>query len=90
MNALGLAPFCASRWIQTRARNCRPRRRATIAAANDVDWPALSRRVLEGTFGLRQNPLTTQIEPHDGLAELFELTNWKVWIILLMSDVKLD
>ncbi|MBV9660278.1 MAG: adenylosuccinate lyase [Acidimicrobiales bacterium] len=35
-----------------------------------VDWPDLSRRFVEG-FGLAWNPLTTQIESHDALAEVF-------------------
>ncbi len=37
----------------------------------DVDWPALSCRVVEG-LGLAWVPLTTQIEPHDCLAELLD------------------
>ena len=58
---------------------------AHLAAYPDVDWPALSRRVLETTFGLRQNPLTTQIEPHDGMAELFDaLARWNT--VLLDHD----
>jgi adenylosuccinate lyase len=43
---------------------------AHIAAYPEVDWPALSRRFVEG-FGLAWNPLTTQIESHDALAEVF-------------------
>ncbi|MDE2854500.1 MAG: adenylosuccinate lyase [Chloroflexota bacterium] len=39
------------------------------AAYPDVDWPAFARRFVEG-LGLTYNPLTTQIEPHDYLAEL--------------------
>jgi adenylosuccinate lyase len=34
-----------------------------------VDWPGFARGFVEG-FGLAYNPLTTQIEPHDFLAEL--------------------
>lgn len=34
-----------------------------------VDWPDFARRFVEG-LGLSYNPLTTQIEPHDFLAEL--------------------
>ena len=37
----------------------------------DVDWPALARRFIEEELGLEFNPYTTQIEPHDWLAELF-------------------
>jgi adenylosuccinate lyase len=36
----------------------------------EVDWIRLSRRFVEG-FGLTWNPLTTQIESHDALAEVF-------------------
>jgi adenylosuccinate lyase len=37
----------------------------------EVDWPALSRRVVTG-LGLDFSAYTTQIEPHDGLATLFD------------------
>ena len=43
---------------------------AHVAAYPDVDWIAVSRRFVEG-FGLAWNPLTTQIESHDALAEVF-------------------
>jgi adenylosuccinate lyase len=43
---------------------------AHTVAYPDVDWIALSRRFVEG-LGLAWNPLTTQIEPHDALAEVF-------------------
>jgi adenylosuccinate lyase len=43
---------------------------AHTAAYPDVDWVSLSRRFVE-SFGLTWNPLTTQIEPHDTLAEVF-------------------
>jgi adenylosuccinate lyase len=42
---------------------------AHVAAYPQVDWPALSKRFVEG-LGLVWNPYTTQIEPHDGIAEL--------------------
>ena len=38
----------------------------------DVDWEAFSRRVVEDDLGLRFNPYTIQIEPHDWMAELFD------------------
>jgi adenylosuccinate lyase len=44
---------------------------AHVTAYPDVDWPALARRFVEG-FGLELNAYTTQIEPHDGPAELFD------------------
>jgi adenylosuccinate lyase len=42
---------------------------AHLAAYPDVDWPTLSRNVVE-SFGIQNQPLTTQIEPHDCIAEL--------------------
>ena len=44
---------------------------AHLAAYPEVDWEALSRRVVE-SFGFEFNPHTTQIEPHDAMAELFD------------------
>ena len=42
---------------------------AHVAAYPNVDWQAVSRRFV-GSLGLARNPLTTQIEPHDWIAEL--------------------
>ena len=44
---------------------------AHLAAYPDVDWESLARRFVEG-LGLEFNPYTTQIEPHDAIAELFD------------------
>ncbi|MBK8740717.1 MAG: adenylosuccinate lyase [Betaproteobacteria bacterium] len=44
---------------------------AHLAAYPEVDWEALARRLVE-SFGLAFNPHTTQIEPHDAMAELFD------------------
>jgi adenylosuccinate lyase len=44
---------------------------AHVAAAPGVDWPALARRFVT-SLGVEYNPLTTQIEPHDALAEAFD------------------
>ena len=41
---------------------------AHYAACPEVDWPDFSRRFLAG-LGLKQNPVTTQIEPYDWVAE---------------------
>ncbi len=41
---------------------------AHTAAFPDVDWPAFSRAFVE-SLGLTYNPLTTQIESHDAMAE---------------------
>ncbi len=45
---------------------------AHLAAYPDHDWPAFSRWVVEDRLGLVFNPYTTQIEPHDTMAELFD------------------
>ncbi len=42
---------------------------AHLIAAPEVDWPSLARDVIED-LGLVWNPYTTQIEPHDYMAEL--------------------
>jgi adenylosuccinate lyase len=44
---------------------------AHVAAYPDVDWERLAARVVRG-LGLEFNPYTTQIEPHDCIAELFD------------------
>jgi len=41
---------------------------AHFAAAPNIDWPAVSRSFIE-SLGLQSNPYTTQIEPHDWIAE---------------------
>jgi adenylosuccinate lyase len=41
---------------------------AHMVAYPAIDWPALSRRFVE-SLGLACNPYTTQIEPHDWIAE---------------------
>ena len=45
---------------------------AHLAAYPDFDWEAFARRVIEERLGLKFNPYTIQIEPHDALAELFD------------------
>ena len=62
---------------------------AHLSAGPEVDWEAFSRGVVERALGLPFNAYTTQIEPHDGMAELFDamarcntiLTDWArdVW-----------
>src|SRR5882672_4834514 len=44
---------------------------AHLAAYPGFDWPRFSRRFVE-RLGLEFNPYTTQIEPHDWIAELFD------------------
>ncbi len=45
---------------------------AHLAAYPDHDWEAFARSVVEVRLGLVFNPYTIQIEPHDGMAELFD------------------
>ncbi len=44
---------------------------AHYSAYPDIDWPAHSQAFVE-SLGLAFNPYTTQIEPHDYMAELFD------------------
>ena len=44
---------------------------AHVAADDSQDWPAISREFVTG-LGIDWNPLTTQIEPHDWQAELYQ------------------
>jgi adenylosuccinate lyase len=61
---------------------------AHLSAYPEVDWEALTKRVIEGCFGLQQNVLTTQIESHDGIAELFDaLARWNTILIDLDRDI---
>ncbi|MEI7899171.1 MAG: adenylosuccinate lyase [bacterium] len=61
---------------------------AHLSAYPGVDWESLARSVIEERFGLRQNVLTTQIEPHDGIAELFDaLTRWNTVLLNLDRDI---
>ncbi|AYC33108.1 adenylosuccinate lyase [Pseudomonas cavernae] len=45
---------------------------AHLSAYPQVDWEANARQFIEGDLGLAWNPYTTQIEPHDYIAELFD------------------
>ncbi|MGA6097683.1 adenylosuccinate lyase [Stutzerimonas marianensis] len=45
---------------------------AHLSAYPDVDWEANARAFIEEDLGLAWNPYTTQIEPHDYIAELFD------------------
>jgi len=46
---------------------------AHLVAYPEVDWEAHTRRFVE-SLGLAWNPMTTQIEPHDWIAEFFHAT----------------
>ena len=54
---------------------------AHVAAYPGVDWPAVSNAFVAG-LGLDPNPLTTQIEPHDCIAELFHAIMRFNWVLL--------
>ena len=45
---------------------------AHLSAYPDVDWNTFSKNVIENRLGLKHNPYTIQIEPHDYMAELFD------------------
>ena len=45
---------------------------AHFSAYPDIDWEANAKEFIEGDLGLTFNPYTTQIEPHDYIAELFD------------------
>ena len=60
---------------------------AHLSAYPDVDWERLARGVIE-SLGLRQNRLTTQIESHDGIAELFDaIQRWNSILLDFDRDV---
>ena len=45
---------------------------AHLSAYPQIDWEANARAFIEDELGLGFNPYTTQIEPHDYIAELFD------------------
>ena len=45
---------------------------AHLSAYPQIDWEANAQQFIEGDLGLQWNPYTTQIEPHDYIAELFD------------------
>jgi len=60
---------------------------AHISAYPEVDWPGLSRKFVT-SLGLNWNPYTTQIEPHDWIAELFQsLARYHTILIDLCRDI---
>ena len=60
---------------------------AHLAAYPDVDWPALAREFVT-SLDLTFNPYTTQIEPHDWMAELFHaLARYHTILIDLCRDI---
>ena len=45
---------------------------AHLSAYSQIDWEENARAFIEDELGLQFNPYTTQIEPHDYIAELFD------------------
>ena len=60
---------------------------AHIASYPEVDWPAMAAEFLRG-LGLEQSPATTQIEPHDYIAEYFHaLSRFNTILIDFARDI---
>ncbi|MEA3362335.1 MAG: adenylosuccinate lyase [Thermodesulfobacteriota bacterium] len=61
---------------------------AHLSAYPDVDWVGLTKKVIEAELGLKQNLFTTQIEPHDYMAELFDtLARWNTILLDFNRDL---
>ena len=60
---------------------------AHIAAYPDVNWPKFAQQFVE-SLGLSWNPWTTQIEPHDWMAESFHsMSRYNTILIDLCRDI---
>ncbi|NOR20347.1 MAG: adenylosuccinate lyase [Xanthomonadales bacterium] len=60
---------------------------AHLSAYPDVDWPAFAQQFVE-SLGLNWNPWTTQIEPHDWMAESFHtMSRYHTILIDLCRDI---
>ncbi len=60
---------------------------AHIIASPEIDWPRLAQKFVQ-SLGLEWNPYTTQIEPHDCIAELFDaLCRFNTILIDLNRDL---
>ena len=60
---------------------------AHTTAYPDVDWPGFAQRFVE-SLGLSWNPWTTQIEPHDWMAECFHtMSRYHTVLIDLCRDI---
>ncbi len=60
---------------------------AHLSAYPDIDWQANAKSFVE-SLGLEWNPYTTQIEPHDYIAELFDaITRFNTIIIDFNRDI---
>ncbi len=60
---------------------------AHLCAYPEIDWPRFSSNFIE-SLGLTANPYTTQIEPHDYMAELFDaMSRLNTVLVDLSRDV---
>lgn len=60
---------------------------AHLSAYPQIDWVALTKAVIEDELGIKQNLFTTQIEPHDYMAELFDaMGRWNT----VLNDLNRD
>lgn len=61
---------------------------AHLSAYPEFNWPGFAQTFVEQNLGLTYNPLTTQIEPHDYIAELFQaIIRYNTIIIDFTRDV---
>ncbi len=61
---------------------------AHLSAYPEVDWISLTGKLIRDELGLTQNLFTTQIEPHDYMAELFDaLCRWNTILIDFNRDI---
>ncbi len=60
---------------------------AHYSAYPEIDWPAFSQQFIEN-IGLKINPFTIQIEPHDYMAEMFDaISRFNTILIDLSRDI---
>ncbi len=60
---------------------------AHISAYPEIDWPSFSQNFIE-SIGLKINPFTIQIEPHDYMAEMFDaISRFNTILIDLSRDI---
>jgi len=60
---------------------------AHLSAYPKIDWPAFSQQFIE-SIGLKINPFTIQIEPHDYMAEMFDaISRFNTILIDLSRDI---
>jgi adenylosuccinate lyase len=60
---------------------------AHVSVYPELDWPAIAKEFIE-SLGLTFNPYTTQIEPHDYIAELFDgIARFNVILLDLDRDI---